>query len=67
MDRRPLLIVDEAAALMAPGSKARELMTELLLIGRKHGVQEQPESRVRRQLPRQYPTIAEFEAAPRRE
>ncbi|MFD3422668.1 hypothetical protein [Streptomyces decoyicus] len=65
MDRRPLLIVDDAAAFMTPGSKARELTTELLLIGRKHGLREQPEPREHRRLPRQYPTIAEFEAAPR--
>ncbi|MFJ8676732.1 hypothetical protein [Streptomyces sp. NPDC093589] len=65
MDRRPLVIADETAAFMAPSSKARELMTELLRIGRRNGLQEQPEPQDRRRLPCQYPTIAEFEDAPR--
>lgn len=67
---RPLFVVDEAAAVLATDPDARQLLTELLLAGRKNGLQEQPEpetgprpvSRMR-----QYPTLAELDAAAHRQ
>ncbi|MFI1652132.1 hypothetical protein ACH4XT_35105 [Streptomyces avidinii] len=63
---RHLFVVDEAATVLATDPEARRRLNELLLAGRKDGVQEQPEpetgprpfSRLR-----QYPTLAELEAA----
>ncbi|WP_078628700.1 hypothetical protein [Streptomyces sp. NRRL F-2664] len=66
---RPLVIVDEAAAALATDPEARRLLNQLLLAGRKNGVQEQPEPETgpRATLRLQYPTLAEFEAAAHRQ
>ncbi|MGR4884027.1 hypothetical protein ACIPUC_32055 [Streptomyces sp. LARHCF249] len=63
---RPLFVIDEAAAVLANDPEARQLLTELLLAGRKNGVQDQPEPETGLRL-RQYPTLAELEAAAHRQ
>ncbi|MFJ3176398.1 hypothetical protein ACIPJK_37325 [Streptomyces roseus] len=67
---RPLFVVDEAATVLATEPKARRLLNQLLIAGRKNGVQEQPEPetgpRAALRL-RQYPTLTEFEAAAHRQ
>lgn len=62
---RPLFVVDEAATVLATAPEARRLLNQLLLAGRKNGVQEQPEPETGLRL--QYPTLAEFEAAAHRQ
>ena len=65
---RPLFVIDEAATVLANDPEAHRMLTELLLAGRKNGVEEQPEPETgpRRALRlRQYPTLAELEAAHR--
>ncbi|MEU9083396.1 hypothetical protein [Streptomyces sp. NPDC048357] len=67
---RPLFVVDEAATVLADDPEARRLLTELLLGGRKNGVQEQPEPETGPRAAlrfRQYATLAEFEAAAHRQ
>ncbi|MEU9233574.1 hypothetical protein [Streptomyces subrutilus] len=66
---RPLFVVDEAATVLATAPEARRLLNQLLLAGRKNGVQEQPEPETgpRATLRLQYPTLAEFEAAAHRQ
>ncbi|MGI5532513.1 hypothetical protein ACQEVX_35630 [Streptomyces syringium] len=67
---RPLAVIDDAATVLANTPEARRLMTELLLAGRRNGVQEQPEAATGPQPAlwfRQYPTLAELEAAARRQ
>lgn len=67
---RALVVIDEAATVLANDPQARPLMNELLLAGRKNGVQEQPEPETGpRAFPRfwQYPTLTELEAAARRQ
>jgi hypothetical protein len=67
---RALVVIDEAATVLAAGPEARLLVNELLLAGRKNGVQEQPEPetgpRAARRF-RQYPTLTELEVAARRQ
>ncbi|GGX59042.1 hypothetical protein GCM10010341_92270 [Streptomyces noursei] len=65
---QPLVILDEAVAVMArsEGLKARALMNELVLLGRRTGLQGHPESHHRRRLPFQSPTRTDLEAAARR-
>ncbi|MFE9636546.1 hypothetical protein [Streptomyces sp. NPDC006463] len=63
---RPLFVIDEAATVLATDPEARRLLTQLLLAGRKNGVQEQPEPETGPQAALrlwQYPTLAELEAA----
>ncbi|MFF7954119.1 hypothetical protein [Streptomyces griseorubiginosus] len=65
---RPLVVIDEAATLLAADPEARRLVNELLLAGRKNGVQEQPEPETGPLAAlrfRQYATLAELEAAVR--
>jgi hypothetical protein len=40
---RPLVVIDDAATVLASNPEARRLMNELLLAGRKSDLQEQPE------------------------
>ncbi|WP_331761841.1 hypothetical protein [Streptomyces sp. NBC_01546] len=64
---RPLAVIDEAATVLANDPEARRLLNELLLAGRKNGGQEQLEPETGPQAAlrlRQYPTLAELEAAP---
>ena len=65
---RALVVIDEAATVLTTDPEARRLMNELLLAGRKNGVQEQPEPETGPRAAlrfRQYPTLAELEAAAR--
>lgn len=67
---RALVVIDDAATVLAPRPEARHLMNELLLAGRKNGVQEQPEPETGQRTALrfwQYPTLAELEAAARRQ
>ncbi|MFJ4320623.1 hypothetical protein ACIP46_35875 [Streptomyces lavendulae] len=67
---RPLLVIDEAATVLATDPEARHLLNQLLLAGRKDGVQEQPEPETDPRAAlrqRQYPTLTEFEAAAHRQ
>ncbi|MGJ5899354.1 hypothetical protein ACSCBZ_46560 [Streptomyces niveiscabiei] len=63
MDRPllPLVVVDDAADVLARSPEARELMTQLALTGRRNGIQVRFEGRP---LPYwQYPTLAALEEA----
>ncbi|MGV9758590.1 hypothetical protein ACWDUC_22550 [Streptomyces tricolor] len=67
---RPLLVIDDAATVLANTPEARRVVNELLLAGRKNGVQEQPEPETGPRAFsrfRQYPTLAELEATARRQ
>ncbi|MEU3520648.1 hypothetical protein ABZ770_36245 [Streptomyces sp. NPDC006654] len=67
---RPLVVIDEAATVLAADPEARRLVNELLLAGRKNGVQEQPELETGPLAAlhfRQYATLTELEAAARRQ
>ncbi|MDX3587567.1 hypothetical protein [Streptomyces europaeiscabiei] len=58
----PLVVVDEAADVLARSPEARELMTKLLLTGRRNGIRVSFEGR--RPLPHwQYPTPGALEDA----
>lgn len=57
-----LVVVDDAADVLARSPEARELMTQLLLTGRRNGIRVRFENR--RPLPHwQYPTLAALEDA----
>ncbi|MEE1735455.1 hypothetical protein PUR49_02750 [Streptomyces sp. BE147] len=62
MKNRPLVLVADAADVLAASPEARALVTELLLTGRRNGLVIRTEDR--RPLPRQqYPTAAALDAA----
>ncbi|WP_432095682.1 hypothetical protein [Streptomyces sp. bgisy100] len=66
----PLVVIDEAATVLAAVPEARRLVNELLLAGRNNGVQEQlePETGPPAALRlRQYATLTELKAAARRQ
>lgn len=61
---RPLVVVDEAAALVNNASAARELVNEILRVGRRNDLPEPPPEPDTLRLPLvQYPTLAALEAA----
>jgi hypothetical protein len=67
---RPLVVIDEAANVLATDPEARRLVNELLLAGCKNGLQEQPEPETGPLAAlrfRQYATLTELEAVARRQ
>ncbi|QIB49503.1 hypothetical protein [Streptomyces aureoverticillatus] len=64
----PLIVIDEAADVLARSPEARALVNRLLLAGRKNGIQEQPDPETGPGAALrhwQYPTPAALEAAAR--